>query len=62
MLSIELLFLAVLCLTVLSGATATWLAAVGRGSTSRKKVAERLAQIALLGATAVFALLGRVAD
>ena len=63
MLPFKLLFLAVLALTVLSGATATWLVTVGRGyHPSRKKVAERLAQIALLGAAAIFALLGSRAE
>lgn len=63
MLSFKLIFLSVLCLTVLSGATATWLVMAGRGShPSRKKVAERLAQIALLGAAAIFALLGSLQD
>ncbi len=63
MLPFKLIFLAVLALTVLAGATATWLVTVGRGyHPSRKKVAERLAQIALLGAAAIFALLGNLAD
>lgn len=62
MLPFKLIFLAVLALTVLSGVTATWLVTIGRGyHPSRKKVAERLAQIALLGAAAIFALLGSVA-
>ena len=63
MLSFNLIFLSALCLTILSGAAATWLVVVARGfSSSRKKVAEQLAQIALLGAAAIFALLGSLAE
>lgn len=59
MVPFKLVFLTVLCLTLLSGAAATWLAATGgRADATRKKVAERLTQIALLGAAAIFALLG----
>lgn len=47
-----------LVLTLLSGAAAIWLASVGKDAqASRKQVAERLAQIAVLGAVALFALL-----
>lgn len=63
MVPFKLVFLSVFCLTVLSGAAATWIVIADQGShPSRKKVAERLAQIALLGATAIFALLGNVPD
>jgi hypothetical protein len=63
MLPFKLLFLSAICLTVLSGAAATWIALTDQGSQpSPKKVAERLAQIAVLGAAAIFTLLGRAAD
>lgn len=63
MLPFKFIFLAALFLIILSGATATWIAMAGRGNNpSRQKVAERLAQIALLGAAAIFALLGGLTD
>lgn len=46
----------VLVLTVAAAGAATWLVA-GRSSSGRKSVADRLAQIALLSATALLALL-----
>lgn len=47
-----------LVLTLLSAAAAIWLASVGEDAqASRKQVAERLAQIAVLAAVALFALL-----
>lgn len=49
---------ATLALTLLFAAAAIWLASVGPDAhSSRKQVAERLAQIAVLGAVALFALL-----
>ncbi len=61
MLSFKLIFFSVLCLTLISGATATWLAMTGhRLQPSRKKVAERFALIAFFGATASFSLLGKL--
>ena len=61
MLPFTLVFLIALGLTLLSGAAATWLAATGDPShATRKKVAERLVQIALLGAATILALLGNV--
>lgn len=62
MLPLDLMFLSALALTVLSGAAATWLVIADRRTCiSRRKVAERLAKIALLGATAIFALLQNIA-
>ena len=50
-----------LALTLLSAAAAIWLASVGEDAhASRKQVAEQLAQIAVLGAVARFALLRSV--
>jgi hypothetical protein len=61
MLPIKLVFLSVLSLTLISGAAATWLAMTAQTSQpTRRKVAERFAVIAFLGATAIFALLSRV--
>ncbi|MEX4008441.1 hypothetical protein [Neoaquamicrobium sediminum] len=49
---------ATLALTLLFAFAAIWLASVGPDAqASRKQVAERLAQIAVLGAVALFALL-----
>ncbi|MEX4010296.1 hypothetical protein [Neoaquamicrobium sediminum] len=51
---------ATLAVTILFAAAAIWLASVGpEAPTSRRQVAERLAQIAVLGAVALFALLKR---
>lgn len=47
-----------LAVTMLFAAAAIWLASVGPDAqASRRQVAERLAQIAVLGAVALFALL-----
>lgn len=59
MLALNPVFVTAVAITLLSGAAATWMAATARPScVSRQKVVERLAQIALLGATAIFALVG----
>jgi hypothetical protein len=56
--SLDLAVALTLVLTLLSAAAAIWLASVGKDAqASRKQVAERLAQIAVLGAVALFALL-----
>lgn len=56
--SLDLAVALTLVLTLLSAAAAIWLASVGKDTqASRKQVAERLAQIAVLGAVALFALL-----
>ncbi len=61
MLPMKLVFLSVLCLTLIAGATATWLAMTVQASQpTRKKLAERFALVAFLGATAIFALLDKV--
>lgn len=61
MLPMKFVFLSVLCLTLISGVAATWLAmTVHASQPTRRKVAERFALIALLGATAIFALLDKV--
>lgn len=62
MLPLNLVFLSVLCLTVLSGSAAVWLVMLQGSNPSRKKVAERLMQIALLGAATIFVLLESVSD
>ena len=63
MLSLNTVFVATLILTLLSGAAATWLATTGQENQhSRRKVADRLAQIAMLGAAAIFAMLGNAHD
>lgn len=50
--------IATLILTLLFAAAAIWLASAGHDArASRKQVAERLAQIAVLSAVALFALL-----
>ena len=58
MLPFSIIFAATLALTVISGATATAIVVFGdtRRNAGQKAVAERLAQIALVGATAVVAL------
>lgn len=58
MVPFDLAVSATLFLTLLFAAAAIWLASVGLDAqASRKQVAERLAQIAVLGAVALFALL-----
>ena len=55
-----IVLIAVLTLTILSGGTAGLLVALGAGRTQvQKSVIEKLIHIALLGAGAVIALLGR---
>ncbi len=50
--------IATLVLTLLFAAAAIWLASIGHDTrASRKQVAERLAQIAVLGAVALFAMI-----
>lgn len=58
MVPFNLVFVVVVALTVLAGATAAGLAVARPTSVAARKVAERLAQIAVLGAIAVFGLMG----
>lgn len=58
MVSFNMVFAAVIAITVLSGATAVALVICRPSSEAARKVSERLAQIALLGALAVFGLMG----
>lgn len=64
MIPFSLIFASVLALTVLSGAAATVVAFVGnaRSNAAHRRLVEILSQIALLGAGALIALLGRAAD
>jgi hypothetical protein len=59
MLTFQNIFLATLMLTVASGLTATMIVIFGdtRRNAGQRKVAERLAQIALLGGAAIASLL-----
>jgi hypothetical protein len=59
MMWIEGVFVISVALTVLSGAAATWLVASSRpGDPSKSRIAEYLARAAMIGALAIFALLG----
>jgi hypothetical protein len=58
----HVVFYTVVIVTLLSGVTATALVALGRGRRIpyKRALVERLSQIALLGAAALFALLARL--
>lgn len=59
MIPIQIVFLVVVCLTVASGIAATSIVMLGdtRRNTGQRAVAEKLAQIAMIGAVALIALL-----
>jgi hypothetical protein len=59
MVPLQIVFLVVVCLTVASGLAATGIVMFGdtRHNIGQRTVAERFAQIAVLGATAIVALL-----
>ncbi|MCV0395901.1 MAG: hypothetical protein K5872_06550 [Rhizobiaceae bacterium] len=61
MVSFRAIFIAVLALTILSGAAATYLAGTS-GPAGRHRVAERLAYIAMVGAGALMMLLNDGAE
>lgn len=58
----HIVFYTVVAVTLLSGMTATALAVLARGRriSYKRTLVERLSQIALLGAAALFALLARL--
>lgn len=59
MVSLQIVFFAVVCLTVASGLAATGIVMFGdtRRDPGQRAVANKFAQIALIGATAIIALL-----
>lgn len=60
MIPIQIVFLVTVCLTVASGVAATSIVILGdtRRNAGQRAVAEKLAQIAMIGAVALIALLG----
>jgi len=53
-------FVSSLTLTICSGAAAVWLVAVSKGADpSNARLADYFARVAMVGALAIFALLGR---
>lgn len=60
--TIRIVFICTLALTVVSAAAATWLASAGRETRTRRIVAQRLSQVTLLGAGAVYAMLAGQSD
>lgn len=59
MVEMQMIFWVTVALTVLSGAASAALAARRNGSAASQRVADRLAQIAVVGASAIIVMLDR---